>query len=73
MYLRHMQSGDLVEVTELSGMFDPCQGEVRGRIHAGEELQDPAMFAKVELAFPSGETLPRCWLDREYREKLRIA
>lgn len=73
MYMRHMQSGNLVEITELSDMFDPCQGEVRGRIHAGEELQEIATFAKTGLAFPSGEAIPRCWLDRAYREKLKIA
>ena len=73
MYMRHMQSGNLVEITELSDMFDPCLGEVQGRIHAGEELQEIAKFAKAGLAFPSGEALPRCWLDRAYREKLKIA
>lgn len=73
MYLRHLQSGDLVEIIDISEAFDPCAAEVHGRIHAGEELQEPAAFAKTGLAFPSGEALPRCWLDREYREKLKIA
>ncbi|MBI5461774.1 MAG: acetyltransferase [Gammaproteobacteria bacterium] len=73
MYLRHTGSGDLVEVADLSALFDPCQADIRGRIHAGEELQDPAMFAKTELVFPSGEGLPRCWMDRAYRAKLKIA
>lgn len=39
---------------------------MEGRLHAGEELQDPEPFAKKELRFPSGETLPRCWLDPSY-------
>jgi len=73
MYLRHKQSGDLVEVAELAELFDPCADAVRGRIHAGEELQDLATFAKTDLAFPSGEALPRCWLDRAYRANLKIA
>jgi len=73
MYLRHTHSGDLVEVAELSALFDPCLADIPGRIHAGEELQDVSTFAKTELVFPSGEALPRCWLDSAYRAKLKIA
>ncbi len=69
MYLRHKPSNDLVEVLDLAALFDPFQPQVRGRFHAGEELQDPADFAKQELLFPSGERLPRCWVDPQYREK----
>ena len=32
-----------------------------------EELQDPAEVAKADLAFPSGEALPRCWVDSAYK------
>lgn len=73
MYLRHTGSGDLVEVADVSALFDPCLGEIHGRIHAGEELQDLVTFAKAELVFPSGEGLPRCWMDRAYRANLKIA
>ncbi len=69
MYLKHKPSGDLVEVLNLDALFDPCRGMLQGRFHAGEELQDPAAFAKAELSFPSGENLPRCWLDAHYREQ----
>jgi hypothetical protein len=41
---------------------------VVGRFHAGEEMQDPEKFTKKEMLFPSGEELPRCWLDAHYRE-----
>ncbi len=68
MYLRHRPSGDLVEVLDLRALFDPCRERVVGRFHWGEELQDPAGFAKAELEFPSGEPLPRCWVDPHYRE-----
>jgi hypothetical protein len=30
-------------------------------------MQDPAEFPKAELCFPSGENLPRCWIDPNYR------
>lgn len=66
MYLKHI-SGSLVEVLEPAALSDPCRGRVAGRLHAGEELQEPMEFAKSELAFPSGEPLPRCWLDPGYR------
>jgi hypothetical protein len=68
MYLRDKKSGDLVEVMDLGAMFDPCREEVQGRFHAGEEMQDPDDFAKAGLEFPSGEPLPRCWIDANYRE-----
>jgi hypothetical protein len=67
MYLRDKKSGDLVEVLDTAAMTDPCQPELQGRFHAGEELQDPAVFSKDNLEFPSGESLPRCWLDASYR------
>jgi hypothetical protein len=67
MYLKHVSSGDLVEILDLPDLFNPFQDSVQGRIHAGEELQDPAPFAKTGLVFPSGEALPRCWWDAGYR------
>lgn len=68
MYLRHQPSRDLVEVMDLDALFDPYKATITGRFHWGEELQEPAAFAKAELVFPSGEALPRCWVDAHYRE-----
>jgi hypothetical protein len=51
----------------VTDLFDPSRTVVPGRFHAGEELQDPMNFPKQELSFPSGEALPRCWLDPAYR------
>lgn len=67
MYLKHEPSGDLVEVVDIGALIDPFKSEVTGRFHVGEELQDPASFAKAELVFPSDETLPRCWVNPDYR------
>lgn len=72
MYLKHVSSGDLVEVLNFPDLFDPFQDSVQGRIHAGEELQDPAVFAKADLVFPSGESLPRCWWDAGYRSQAAV-
>lgn len=68
MYLKHTATGDMVEVLDLRSLIDPNRDRLAGRFHAGEEMQDPANFAKAELIFPSGEKLPRCWVDPHYRE-----
>ena len=67
MFLKYKSSGDLVELLDVQNLYDPFKVEIRGRFHAGEELQDPEMFQKSELIFPSGESLPRCWLDPDYQ------
>ena len=67
MYLKHKDSGNLVEILDIRAVADPCQAVVAGRYHAGEELQDPENFSKTDLVFPSGEALPVCWLDAEYK------
>jgi hypothetical protein len=67
MYLRDKKSGDLVEVLDVPAMVDPFSAQLQGRFHAGEEMQDPASFDKSDLEFPSGEPLPRCWVDSDYR------
>jgi hypothetical protein len=63
------QQAPLVEILDLRQLADPFASVVAGRIHGGEELQDPHHFAKAELRFPSGESLPRCWLDPLYRRQ----
>ena len=68
MFLKHLPSGNLVEITDLKALADPNLKEVEGRFHAGEELQEPETFTKVDLMFPSGEALPTCWIDPHYRE-----
>ena len=67
MFLKTRQDGSLMEVLNLQQLFDPFAASVSGRLHAGEELQDEG-FAKGDLLFPSGEALPRCWVDADYRQ-----
>ncbi|MBM5800127.1 MAG: acetyltransferase [Cyanobacteria bacterium K_DeepCast_35m_m2_023] len=70
MFLRYCPDGSLMEeVLQLPALMDPFVTSVEGRFHAGEELQDPQPFAKQELCFPSGERLPRCWLDPDYASR----
>jgi len=68
MFLKDKQAGHLVEILDLCALFDPLQSVVKGRIHAGEEMQDPTGFDKSDLIFPSGECLPRYWVDVHYRD-----
>ncbi|MDD2769733.1 MAG: acetyltransferase [Methylococcus sp.] len=68
MFLKKRQNGHLVEILGLGDLFNPTHKQVPGRLHYGEELQDPEKFDKAELEFPSGEALPRCWVDPHYRD-----
>jgi hypothetical protein len=66
MFLKTREDGSLLEVLNLRQLMDPFARVVEGRLHAGEEIQDPASIAKNELVFPSGEALPLCWLEPDY-------
>jgi len=68
MFLKEKSSNDLVEVLEPKELFDPFSNDLTGRYQHGEEPQDPASFRKADLVFPSGEPLPRCWIDAHYRD-----
>lgn len=68
MFLKHISTGKLVEVLSIRDLFNPMHPNLVGRYHAGEELQDPEQFAKVDLVFCSNEPLPRCWTDVHYRD-----
>lgn len=68
MFLKEPTTGHLVEVLDLQALFDPFQTQLSGRYHVGEELPEPANFNKADLVFLSGEHLPECWLDPDYRE-----
>jgi hypothetical protein len=67
MFLKQKFSGDLVELLEVEDLYNPFKKEILGRFHAGEEMQEPEMFLKSKLIFPSGESLPQCWLDPDYK------
>ena len=52
MYLKDRKTGDAVEITDLSALFDPFSERVPGRFHSGEEMQDVEQFPKAGLEFP---------------------
>jgi hypothetical protein len=66
-FLKERSTGDLVEVLSVNDLVSPYDEKIVGRYHHGEEAQDPEKFAKRDLVFPSGEALPRCWTDPQYR------
>ena len=66
MLLQDKQTGNLVEILDLKELFNPVQDAIYGRVQSGQEEQDPEPISKNTLLFPSGESLPRCWMDADY-------
>jgi hypothetical protein len=69
MLLQKKENGTLVEIQNILEVISPNQTEVMVKVQAGEEEQDPESVQKINLIFPSGESLPRCWLDAEYQKE----
>ncbi len=67
MLLQDKETGNLVEVLDVQALANPAESTVPVQAQAGEEEQDPAPREKANLFFPSGEDLPRCWVDANYR------
>jgi hypothetical protein len=67
MLLVSKRTSDLIRIDEMHELIDPMSSTVTGRDQSGEEEQDPASYPKSELIFPSGEPLPHCWTDPNYR------
>lgn len=67
MLLHDKKKDVLVEVLDLVALIDPNQDKISGQVQSGQEEQDPDSSLKADLIFPSGESLPRCWVDANYR------
>jgi hypothetical protein len=67
-FLKHVPTEDLVEVIDLTDVINPHSPTILARSHAGEVIQRPENFLKTELSFPSGEPLPKCWIETECQE-----
>ncbi len=67
MLLKDKQSDDLIDIEDVGMLVNPSETQISGRSLSGEEEQDPEDYAKASLMFPSGEDLPRCWVDPDYR------
>ena len=62
MYLKHIPTGELVEILDLQDVINPRALMVRARSDINDHLQRTCDFVKAELSFPSDEPLPQCWL-----------
>lgn len=67
MMLQDKQTGTMVEVLDVTSLVNPVEPATPGRVQSGQEEQPPTQFSKEQLIFPSGEDLPRCWVDSNYR------
>ncbi|QLE59257.1 acetyltransferase [Nostoc sp. TCL26-01] len=68
MFLQIKNSRDLVKILDIQELIDPNNDIVHGQDQEGQEEQETESFQKENLEFPSGESLPRCWLDANYRK-----
>lgn len=66
MLLKYVAQDSLVEIEDVGELINPVEQEVPGRKQSGQEEQESEKFAKTDLIFPSGESLPRCWTDANY-------
>ena len=69
MLLKSKEEDALIEINEVDELIDPFKEEVMGQVQAGQNEQPPESFKKSDLVFPSGEDLPQCWLDSNYKNK----
>ncbi|MEO0407565.1 MAG: acetyltransferase [Cyanobacteria bacterium P01_A01_bin.135] len=67
MFLKRKDADDLIKISDVETLFDPTASEIVGKVQAGQNEQPETTFQKAELIFPSGETLPQCWTDANYR------
>ncbi len=67
MLLQSKDNGSIVEILDIQELINPVSDIVKGQNQLGEEEQDPISYKKENLVFPSGESLPRCWVDANYR------
>lgn len=70
MFLTDKETGVLIKVQDADALVNPSESMITGRVQSGEEEQDPEKFSKEALIFPSGESLPQCWKDANYRGQL---
>ncbi len=70
MYLKHVTTGDLIEVIDLQDVINPYSTTVLARGFKDEWVQRAEKYLKSELAFPSGEELPGCWTKKEFHERI---
>ncbi|MGF1589512.1 MAG: acetyltransferase [Pleurocapsa sp.] len=69
MLLKSKEDDALVEIAEVIDLIDPFKEEVMVQVQEGQNEQPPEPVKKSDLIFPSGEDLPQCWIDSNYKSK----
>jgi len=67
MFLQLKDDGELIKVTDVQQLINPNADSIEAKQQQGQEEQPSESFKKENLVFPSGESLPRCWVDADYR------
>ncbi|MCP6762559.1 MAG: acetyltransferase [Fischerella sp. CENA71] len=67
MFLQLKDSGELLKILDVQELIDPSIDSIQARDQEGQEEQQPESYKKENLVFPSGENLPRCWMDSNYK------
>jgi hypothetical protein len=67
MFLQNKRNGNLIEIEDVTALINPIENQITGRSQSGQEEQEVEAYEKANLIFPSGEALPRCWIDANYR------
>lgn len=67
MLLQLKDSGELLKILDVQKLIDPSIDTIHARDQEGQEEQSPEAYKKEDLVFPSGESLPCCWMDVNYR------
>ncbi len=67
MLLQLKENGELVKIVDVQELINPNSDTVQAKEQQGQEEQQADSYKKENLVFPSGESLPRCWLDANYK------
>ncbi|MCJ8281481.1 MAG: acetyltransferase [Rivularia sp. ALOHA_DT_140] len=68
MLLQIKNDSELVKVTDVQQLINPNSDSVEAKQQQGQGEQPAESFKKDNLVFPSGESLPRCWMDANYKQ-----
>ncbi|NJL78367.1 MAG: acetyltransferase [Richelia sp. RM2_1_2] len=67
MFLQLKNDGELIKVSDVQQLINPNADSIEAKQQRGQEEQPLESFKKANLVFPSGESLPRCWMDADYK------
>ncbi|MBD1915120.1 MULTISPECIES: acetyltransferase [Cyanophyceae] len=67
MFVKDTQDQTLIKVLDVTDLINPQNNQIQGQQQAGEEEQPPQSYEKSRLQFPSGEALPECWTNPDYK------